>query len=190
MKKMAATARMAPKPMRPMTPAPAAFLLTASVLLLITSKKPDGLLLCGSLMGACSLSLEIDLVEVDRVPDGDEDGAAGEHGERERGEDAQAAIAPAAERGVEQVRQPQEAIARRRGEELPLAGGDGRAIHVLEEILRRLDQLGRVGARGQRRRRTDAQERQILNEMMQPLVERGLRVGDARGGAAEEAIVG
>src|SRR3954463_3267489 len=130
MKKMAATARMAPKPTRPMTPAPAAFLLTASVLLLMTSKKPEGLLFCGSLMRACSLSLDVGRVEIDRVANGDEDGASGEHGERERGGDAQPAVAAAAERRVEEVRQPEQAVARRRGKELPLHGGDGRAIHV------------------------------------------------------------
>src|SRR3954468_18539624 len=106
---MPATARMAKKPTRPMTPAPAAFLLTASVLLLMTSKKPEGLLPCGSLMGAGSLSLDVNRVVIDRVAHGDEDGGAGDERERERDDDAQPAIAPPAERGVEEARQPQEA---------------------------------------------------------------------------------
>src|SRR6185312_4123705 len=124
-KKTAATERIAPMPTRPMTPAPAAFLLTARVLLLMTSKKPEGLLLCGSLIGAGSLrrrggvhALDVDGVVIDGVAQGGE---------------AQPAVAAPAERRVEQRREPQQAIARRGGEELPLDGGNGGAIEVLEQ---------------------------------------------------------
>src|SRR6185312_17430930 len=187
-KKTAATERIAPMPTRPMTPAPAAFLLTARVLLLMTSKKPEGLLLCGSLIGAGSLrrrggvhALDVDGVVIDGVAQGEEEEHAGGERQREHGGEAQPAVAAPAERRVEQRREPQQAIARRGGEELPLDGGNGGAIEVLEQLLRGLDQARRVGARGQPGVGAAAHEREVLNELVQPLVERGVGVGDARG---------
>ena len=157
----------------------------------MTSKNPEGLLLCGSLIGARSLhALDVDRVVIDGVAHGEEERAAShERRGAARRPMRKPAIAAPAERRVERARQPQEAIARRRGEQLPLDGGDGRAIEVLEQLLRGLDQARRVGARGQPAVGAAAHERQILDELVQALVERGLGVGDARRRAGEEAIV-
>src|SRR6266705_2146085 len=86
MKNSPATIKMPKKPIRPTTPAPAAFLLTASVLLLSTSKKPEEGLLsgCGSLIGSYSLRglrrvglrlqpLDVGGVIFDRLPGGPHD---------------------------------------------------------------------------------------------------------------------
>ncbi len=55
MKNTAEMARSRKKPTSPTTPAPAAFLLTASLLLLSTSKNPDGGSGTGALIGLCLL---------------------------------------------------------------------------------------------------------------------------------------
>src|SRR5579885_3614592 len=158
-----AMARKTIEPTRPTTPAPAAFLETASALLLIVSKKPDEFLSgWGSLIGWRSFVHPLHIARV--IGDGGAHGLkqqrAADQRENEGADPAHAPAWPLEQRGVEQLRQPDQAalrVARKRR----LA-----VLELVEDFLGRQDQARLVGARGQMRQQALlAQRVQVLDEV-------------------------
>src|SRR5687767_1455775 len=192
MKKADATTNRPPKPIRPLTPAPAAAWLTASALRLIDSKNVESLdfvslamvkfpFLAGyDLLALLLHPLLVDRLVLDRLEHERCDPRGRPQDEERAEQEPRRHQALLRDRREQVRRKPDQPVARVIVDRAGLRGDPAQDLGG-GRVERRL-----VGARGQAVLGPAAHVIEVLDEMVEPAVERGVAVGDHRGVAGEE----